>query len=155
MLSYSAQWSKSIIRGWQNLFWLLHFSKFLSTFIHFKNRKSRLFRIWPVLVPLRAPWKIAFWQFLLKLIDLWSKIPKFWWLFMRLYAKVRQKDTYIDEYVYNVYNISKNYLLEFVGTFLFFASKVLLNWILEMYEYLTQPFLKIFWKSNFWELGKT
>ena len=63
---------------------------------------------------------------------------------MRLYAKVRQKDTYIDEYVYNVYNISKNYLLEFVGTFLFFASKVLLNWILEMYEYLTQPFLKIF-----------
>ena len=57
MWHYSAQWSKSIIRGWQNLFWFSEFYKLLSTFILSNNRKKYFLKFRPVLVPLRAPWK--------------------------------------------------------------------------------------------------
>ena len=57
----TAQWSKSIIRGWQNLFWFFWFFSIFSIFEQFfKNIQNRFFRFWLFIVPLKARYKIYF-----------------------------------------------------------------------------------------------
>ena len=51
---YIPQWSKIIIRGWQNLFGFSEFYWFLNTFVLSNNRKIQFLRFWPFFVPLWA-----------------------------------------------------------------------------------------------------